>query len=81
MSEDDISDDENERIDDDYRPGGTAIILIVALVLLLFAILFVFRDELNIPIPQVELEAPDDIPAEARSPAEMEREGAATERP
>ncbi|MCM8557812.1 hypothetical protein [Sphingomicrobium sediminis] len=69
--------EETDRIDDDYRPGGTGIVMIVLTFLLLIALIFIFRNELGIGTPQITVSVPEEVPGEARSPADLARQAPA----
>lgn len=58
---------------DDFEPteekaGGGGILAIILLIIGIFLIVFLFRDELGIGTPEVDISIPDDIGVEAPPP-------------
>lgn len=62
---------EEEEFDDlvEEKVGGGGILAIVLLVIAIVLIVFLFRDELGIGTPKVDITIPDDIGVEAPAPA------------
>lgn len=60
--EDDFDDGVEEKV------GGGAILAIILLVIAILLLVFLFRDELGIGTPEVDITIPDDIGVEAPPP-------------